>query len=171
MRTPRGSARCGSVPGVGRKPITPDDSSALTDRTETSAGGVVVRRTPGSVDIAVGEQRDRLTGELTTRLPKGIVEADETPEQAAVREVAEETGLEATLVASLGSVEYAYREREAQVSKRVHFFLMEALSDEPGPRDGELQRVYWCPLDAALERLTYDTERRVVQRARKRLEA
>ena len=143
----------------------------MKDRTETSAGGVVVRRASGSVDVAVGEQRDRLTGELTTRLPKGIVEPGETPEETAVREVAEETGLEATLVASLGAVDYAYQEREIRVSKRVHFFLMEARDGEPGPRDGELQRVYWCPLHAALERLTYETERDVVQRARERLEA
>jgi 8-oxo-dGTP pyrophosphatase MutT (NUDIX family) len=137
----------------------------LADRSETSAGGVVYRRIGESVEVALGEQRDRLTGEWKTRLPKGGVEPGETPEQAALREVEEETGFVARLTAPLGSVAYSYREGGETVAKRVSFFLMELASGEAGPGDGELERVYWCPIAEAAERLSFDTERDVVGRA------
>ena len=143
--------------------------SELADRSETSAGGVVFRRVGQPVEVALGEQRDRLTGERNTRLPKGKLAAGETPEQAAVREVQEETGLSARVTASLGSVAYAYREADARVQKRVHFFLMELAGGNPREPDGELERVYWCPIALAAERLSFETEREVLERALERL--
>ena len=62
-----------------------------------------------------------------------------------------------TMIASLAGVE---------VAKVVHFFLMEAASRDPLPLDGEMQRVYWCPIEQAAARLTFETEQRVVNRAR-----
>lgn len=128
------------------------------------------RHRGGRLEVSVGEQRDRLTGDGRTRLPKGGVEAGETPEEAAVREVEEETGLVATPVAPLETVDYTYLEAGVQVSKQVHFFLMELEHEEPRPRDAELERVYWCPIDEAAERLSFETERRVLRRARERLQ-
>jgi 8-oxo-dGTP pyrophosphatase MutT (NUDIX family) len=142
----------------------------MTQRREISAGGVVFRHYRGRLEVSVGEQRDRLTGDGRTRLPKGGVEAGETPEQAAVREVEEETGLVAKPVAPLETVDYTYLEAGVQVSKQVHFFLMELVHEEPRPRDGELERVYWCPIDEAAVHLSFETERRVLRRARERLE-
>lgn len=127
------------------------------------------RRAGEPIDVALGEQRDRLTGERNTRLPKGKLAAGETPEQAAVREVREETGLNAHVTAPLGSVAYAYREGDARVEKRVHFFLMELVEGDPQEPDGELERVYWCPIARAAERLSFETEREVLERARERL--
>jgi 8-oxo-dGTP pyrophosphatase MutT (NUDIX family) len=141
----------------------------MTHRRKISAGGVVFRRHQGRLEVSVGEQRDRLTGETTTRLPKGGLEAGETPEQAAVREVEEETGWVATVVAPLGTVHYTYLEAGAEVSKQVHFFLMELTRSEPRRTDGELGRVYWCAIDEATECLSFETERRVVRRAREQL--
>jgi len=134
-----------------------------------SAGGVVFRRVGESVEVALGEQRDRLTGEPNTRLPKGKLAPGETPEQAALREVREETGLSARLTAPLGSVAYAYREGDARVEKSVHFFLMELTEGDPQEPDGELERVYWCPIARAAPRLSFETERVVLERARERL--
>jgi 8-oxo-dGTP pyrophosphatase MutT (NUDIX family) len=134
-----------------------------------SAGGVVFRRVGESVEVALGEQCDRLTEEHNTRLPKGKLAPGETPEQAALREVREETGLSARLTAPLGSVAYTYREGDARVEKRVHFFLMELAEGDPQEPDGELERVYWCPIARAAERLSFETEREVVERAHERL--
>jgi 8-oxo-dGTP pyrophosphatase MutT (NUDIX family) len=141
----------------------------MADRSEMSAGGVVFRRVGESVEVVLGEQRDRLTGERNTRLPKGKLAPGETPEQAAVREVREETGLSARLTGPLGSVAYTYREGDARVEKKVHFFLMELAEGDPREPDGELERVYWCPIAHAAERLSFETEREVFERAREQL--
>lgn len=131
----------------------------------------MVRRASSGVEVVLGEQLDRLTGSRNTRLPKGRLDAGETPEQAALREVREETGLRAAITAPLGSVSYSYEEGAQRVAKRVHFFLMEPSASAPEPSDGELERILWCPLPEAAERLTYASEREVVVRARALLEA
>ncbi len=127
------------------------------------------RRVGASVEIAAGAQRDRLTGRNSLRLPEGIIEPGETPEQAAVREVSEETGLEAEIVAPLTTVSYEYDEGDTVVLKRVHFFLMKHVDGEPHPRDGEMASVHWFAADKLGDALTFDTERDVVEDARRRL--
>jgi 8-oxo-dGTP pyrophosphatase MutT (NUDIX family) len=137
----------------------------MSKRRETSAGGVVFRRVGALLEIAAGSQRDRLSGADSLRLPKGIVEPGETPEQAALREVSEETGLEAEIVAPLSSVSYDYDEGETLVSKRVHFFLMRHVDGDPHPRDGEMASASWFAADRLADALTFDTERAVVAEA------
>jgi 8-oxo-dGTP pyrophosphatase MutT (NUDIX family) len=143
-------------------------------RDEVAAGGVVFRpHAGGGFEIVVGEQRDRQTGEATVRLPKGKLEPGETVRDAAVREVAEETGLQVRLLEPLGEgVAYRYvdRRRGVTVSKRVHFFLMEHAASEAVPADDEMERVLWCRPEEALQRLTFQTERDIVRLARERLE-
>jgi 8-oxo-dGTP pyrophosphatase MutT (NUDIX family) len=138
----------------------------MDQRSETAAGGVVYRGSGESVEVVVAEQRDRLTSATTLRLPKGRTEPGETLEQTALREVAEETGLETRVVQSLGSVRYAYDERSAQVEKDVHYYLLEWQSGEARPADGEMERVFWCSLDRAAQTLTFETERRAIDWAR-----
>ena len=122
-----------------------------------------------SVEIAVGAQRDRISGRETVRLPKGKVETGETPEQAALREVSEEAGLEAEIVAPLTTLSYDYNENESLVSKQVHFYLMKHVSGTPHARDGELLNVRWCSFEEALDTLTFDGERLAAERARGQL--
>jgi 8-oxo-dGTP pyrophosphatase MutT (NUDIX family) len=143
---------------------------------ETAAGGVVFRRAGGAgespIEVVLGEQRDRVSGELNVRLPKGKLDGSETPEQAAVREVREETGLASRVVEPLGSVSYTYTTKRGKaVPKEVHFFLMELAGGGAGAPDGEFGRVFWCPLEEAAERLSFATERDVMARAQKALGA
>ncbi len=144
-----------------------------TPRRELSAGGVVVRAAAEGLEVALAEQDDRNTRERTVRLPKGHLDPGETAEEAALREVEEEIGLTARIVAPLGEVRYAYFEesRELMISKVVHFFLMSWQSGHGHAADGEMARVFWTPLDEAADRLSFETERDVVQRARTLLES
>jgi 8-oxo-dGTP pyrophosphatase MutT (NUDIX family) len=75
----------------------------VNSRSEVSAGGVVYRRSDDGAEIVLAARRTR-RGDLAWGLPKGLIEPEETPEEAAVREVREETGLEAVVVASLGDI-------------------------------------------------------------------
>ena len=147
----------------------------MRERSETSAGGVVFRRVDtsadGAVEVAIGEQRDRLTKERTIRLAKGHPDRDETLQQAALREVEEEFGLRTRIVGPLGTSRYVYQEKSVAVCKHVHFFLMEWLPGESLPIDGEMQRVFWCSLDEAESRLTFDNEKQAIGWAREQLAA
>jgi 8-oxo-dGTP pyrophosphatase MutT (NUDIX family) len=138
---------------------------------EIAAGGVLFRRGPQGLEVVVGEQRDRLTGARTLRLPKGKTERRETLEQAALREVREETGLSGTIVAALGRVEYTYGDASSAVAKTVHFFLMECVEGAASETDGEFEGVAWLPIEAARRQLTYETERAMIERAAEQLAA
>jgi 8-oxo-dGTP pyrophosphatase MutT (NUDIX family) len=126
---------------------------------------VVFRRGPGGVELMVGEQRDRITGARTLRLPKGKRDRHESLEQAALRELREETGVDAKVVAPLGCVEYTYRDAGAEVAKTVHFFLMQGKPGRAATPDGEFERSVWLSPERARAELTYATERQVVERA------
>jgi 8-oxo-dGTP pyrophosphatase MutT (NUDIX family) len=104
-------------------------------------------------------------GRLRWSLPKGHVEAGETTEQAAVREVAEETGIDGRITARLGSVDYTFTVEGRRVHKRVHHFLMVAVGGELSDADIEVTEVAWVPLDQLNDRLAYAGERRLARRA------
>ena len=131
---------------------------------QVSAGGVVVRETGGSrVEVLLASRRVR-SGALLWGLPKGFVEEGETPDRTAVREVREETGWRATVREPLGEIDYWFVWEGSRVHKIVHFFLMDA-EEDTGDRDHEMEEVSWFPLEEALERAGYQTEREVLERA------
>jgi 8-oxo-dGTP pyrophosphatase MutT (NUDIX family) len=138
-------------------------------RIDTCAGGVVYRHDAGRVEVALAVERDRLRGVRNVRLVKGHVEPGESLEAAALREVREEIGLPAEIVAPLGSVEYIFHEQQTAVTKTVHFFLMRLVSDDTHSLDGEMQRVYWSPIETAMDALTFDTEQQIVASAQRAL--
>ena len=140
----------------------------MITRSEVSAGGVVYRRSDDGVEVVLAARRTR-RGDLAWGLPKGLVEPDETPEEAAVREVREETGLEAEVEASLGDIRYFYVWEGVRVRKAVHFFLMRATGGDVSLHDHEMEDVQWFPLSVALRRAKYKGEREVLQRAAERL--
>ncbi len=133
---------------------------------EFSAGGVVVR--DHEVIVVVPVKRDA-NGNRVLGLPKGHPDGDETPEEAAAREVAEETGVTAELVGELGETRYTYERRGRRVAKRVAFFLFEYRSGDVADHDHEIEEARWMPLEEAARALSYDGERAVVQRALSRL--
>ncbi len=143
----------------------------MAERAEISAGGIVYRRVGAGIEVAIAEQRDRITHRMTTRLPKGKIDPGESAADAAVREVAEEIGLRARVVAELGTVTYDYPEDSNRVCKEVHYFLMEWVPAAPLELDGEMDRMYWCAIDEAQKLLTFETEQRAIAWAQTQLDA
>jgi 8-oxo-dGTP pyrophosphatase MutT (NUDIX family) len=136
--------------------------------TEFSAGGVVVRG--DDVAVIVPVKHDAL-GNPVLGLPKGHPDGDETAEQAAEREVREETGLSAELIAELGEVNYSYERKGRKRHKTVRFFLFEFRSGDLADHDHEIEEARWMPLEQAARTLTYAGEREMVARALSRLAA
>ncbi len=106
-------------------------------------------------------------------LPKGHVEKGETPEQAALREVREETGIDALEVREvLETIDWYFREGADLIHKYCHFFLMETAVEETRPQFEEgITECIWLPLDDALRTLTYDNARQVLEGAGRRVRA
>ena len=129
---------------------------------ETSAGGFVLAA-DGSPRIAVIGRRNR-GGRIDWCVPKGHLEDSETAEQAAIREVAEETGLEATIIESLGSIHYEFTTPTSIIAKTVHHFLMRQtggdLTIENDP-DKEAVDIRWINIDLLNAELTHENERRL----------
>jgi 8-oxo-dGTP pyrophosphatase MutT (NUDIX family) len=134
---------------------------------ETSAGGLVLdRRDPGANAALIGRVDRR--GRLLWSLPKGHLEAGESTEQAAVREVREETGIAGSVIGKLGVIDFWFVAEGRRVHKTVHHFLLVAddprhglvLSDE----DLEVSEVAWVPLEDVPTRLAYADERRLLSR-------
>jgi 8-oxo-dGTP pyrophosphatase MutT (NUDIX family) len=120
------------------------------------------------VIVVVPVRRDA-RGNKVLALPKGHPDGDESPEEAAAREVAEETGVTARLVGKLGDVRYSYERNRRRVAKRVEFFLFEYRSGDVSDHDQEMEDARWMPLEEARDALTYEGEREMVARAMSRL--
>ena len=109
-------------------------------------------------------------GRLLWSLPKGHIETGETAEQAAVREVAEETGITGRVVGELGTIDFWFVADGRRIHKTVHHYLLLAEGGELSDADVEVTEVAWVPLDELAVRLAYDDERRLVARVPELLE-
>jgi 8-oxo-dGTP pyrophosphatase MutT (NUDIX family) len=139
-------------------------SRAAPTKREISAGGVVYRRDGEEIEIVLASRRTR-RGELAWGLAKGGIEDNESPEEAAVREVREETGLLAEIEDSLGETRYFYVWEDVRIRKTVHFYLMRHTGGNIDDRDDEMEEIRWFPLERALKRAAYRGERDVLVRA------
>jgi 8-oxo-dGTP pyrophosphatase MutT (NUDIX family) len=142
------------------------DGVKLPVREQVSAGGVVFRRDDDRVDIVI----IAVGGNNRWQLPKGLVEKDEKPEIAAVREAREEGGTDSEVVEHIETVEYWYagldKGERVRFHKRVHFYLLRYLSGDTSSHDWEVNEARWVPIGDASSQLAFDNERRVVERAR-----
>jgi 8-oxo-dGTP pyrophosphatase MutT (NUDIX family) len=140
-------------------------------RTQISAGGVVFRRSDARVEVALISVGDKNRWQL----PKGLVDAGEGVEAAAVREAREETGIETALVAPLDKIEYWYystnRGKRVRFHKFVYFYLLRYLSGDVRDHDAEVNEARWVEIDEALALLAFAGERKVVGRAREMIAA
>jgi 8-oxo-dGTP pyrophosphatase MutT (NUDIX family) len=138
---------------------------------EFSAGGVLVRRLRGRFVVAAIRPGGKPPG--LWALPKGLVGPEEKPEETALREVAEETGVEATSLGKLGDVRYVYTWKGERIFKIVSFYLLRyrrgRLGDLPPELAFEVAEARWLPADEAPRLLAYEGERDMAERALARL--
>jgi 8-oxo-dGTP pyrophosphatase MutT (NUDIX family) len=158
---------------------------------EFSAGGVVVRKMRGRWFLAVIEPhlnrpkkasaepgaRRRKDPPVIRALPKGAIDKDEKPEQTALREVEEETGVRAELISKLSDIKYVYVRNwgdRARVFKIVSFYLLLYRAGKLGNISPdmriEVERAFWLPLTDASSKLSYKGEREMAERAMQYLE-
>ncbi|MGI8913799.1 MAG: NUDIX hydrolase [Chloroflexota bacterium] len=131
-----------------------------------SAGGVVISGATGDYDVVLVTPNHR----RVWCLPKGTLEAGETPEAAAVREVGEETGLRAEIIEKIHDISYwFYTPARVRIHKVVHFYLMRSLGGDMRDHDQEIAEARLFPLLEAPELLAYRGERGVVEQAIDRL--
>jgi len=131
---------------------------------ETSAGGLVVD-IAGTIPKAALIGRTDRRGRLLWSLPKGHLEEGETAEQAAVREVQEETGIVGEVIAELGTIDYWFVAEGRRIHKTVHHFLLRATGGELSDADIEVTEVAWVPLPDIRAKLAYPDERGLVDAA------
>jgi 8-oxo-dGTP pyrophosphatase MutT (NUDIX family) len=132
---------------------------------ETSAGGLVIDGIDGPKDSQVAALIGRIDrrGRMLWSLPKGHIELGETAEQTAIREVAEETGIQGSVLAALGSIDYWFVTEGRRVHKTVHHYLMRFSGGELSDEDVEVTEVAWVPLRELPKRLAYADERRLAE--------
>ncbi len=134
---------------------------------ETSAGGLVIENLDGAPHAAVIARINR-AGRVEWCLPKGHLEGAETPEEAAVREIEEETGIRGRVLRSLGTIDYWFNAEGRRIHKTVHHYLLEATGGHltvEGDPDAEAVDVAWVPLTELDSLLAFGNERRIARAA------
>ena len=146
-------------------------SDNITTKKQVSAGGVAFRTNGDQTEIAlisVGEDR-------RWQLPKGLVNRDEQPETAALREVREEAGITTDVVEPLDTIEYWYvstnRGQRVRFHKFVHFYLLRYKSGQVTEHDQEVNEARWVEINQAQVLLAFKSEKEVVRQAQARLAA
>ena len=109
--------------------------------------------------------KDQTQERLLWSLPKGHIEEGETPEQAALREVAEETGIESEISKSLGVIDFWFMAGGKRIHKTVHHFLFKETGGKLAPQVTEVDDVAWFPLNEIVEKLAYPDEKKLIARS------
>jgi 8-oxo-dGTP pyrophosphatase MutT (NUDIX family) len=138
------------------------ETIVLEPRRVVSAGGVIYRIINGHFDVAL-----ICVGGIWC-LPKGLIEQDERPEETALREVREETGLEGELIMRIDDINYSFV-KKTKYFKTVHFYLVKQTGGSLAEHDTEVDKAQWFPISEAYQILVYPNERRILEKAEKML--
>jgi mutator protein MutT len=132
---------------------------------EISAGGLVIDFS-GTQGLLIGriDQKDTARTRLLWSLPKGHIEMGETPEEAALREVMEETGIQSQISRSLGVIDFWFMAGGKRIHKTVHHYLFREVGGVLAPQVTEVDEVAWFPLHEIIERLAYPDEKKLIAR-------
>jgi len=132
---------------------------------EVSAGGLVID-TSGLNGLLIGriDHKDPTGKRVLWSLPKGHIEEGETPEIAAIREVGEETGIEAAIEKSLGVIDFWFMAGGKRIHKTVHHFLFRETGGLLAAQESEVDEVAWFPLAEIVDRLAYPDEKKLIAR-------
>jgi len=150
-----------------RKPVPKNDRAAFAKRVdEVSAGGLVIDFS-GTQGLLIGriDQKDATRARLLWSLPKGHIEIGESPEEAALREVMEETGIESQISRSLGIIDFWFMAGGKRIHKTVHHYLFREVGGILAPQVTEVDEVAWFPLHEIIERLAYPDEKKLIARS------
>lgn len=147
----------------------PEKNEKLPLLNQVSAGGVAYRETGRGVEIAI----IAMNPSGRWQLPKGLIDPGETPEQAAVREVREEAGIDTELLSEIHTIDYWFvsdwDEIRRRIHKTVHFYLLRYISGDVADHDHEVLESRWVTIEEALGLLAFDSEKEVVQKAKEAL--
>jgi ADP-ribose pyrophosphatase YjhB (NUDIX family) len=148
------------------QPKRPDTKRPYAKRVdEVSAGGLVIDTT-GTMGLLIGryDHKDASGKRILWSLPKGHIEEGETPEQAAIREVAEETGITSSITKSLGVIDFWFMAGGKRIHKTVHHFMFTETGGTLLAQESEVDEVSWFPLSEIVERLAYPDEKKLIAR-------
>lgn len=147
-------------------PLRQKSLSKVPTKLQFSAGGVAFRKEGGRIEVALIS----VGADARWQLPKGIVDKGESTEDAAIREVREEAGVQTQVVERIEKVEYWYvgneDGRRVRYHKFVYFYLLSYLSGDVEDHDAEVNEARWFEIDEAVNRMAFDSERKVVEKAK-----
>lgn len=141
------------------------DDRHLPTLEQVSAGGVVFRKSDNQTEIVIV----MMLPDRRWQLPKGIIDEGETAEESGLREVREEAGVDADLIAPIETIEYwfvaSWDGIRKRIHKHVHFFLMKYRSGDVAGHDHEVAEARWVEINEAINMLEFESEKKVVEKA------
>ena len=162
--TPNNNSATPAPSGAPKKPKPPQKYAKRVD--EVSAGGLVIDTT-GTKGLLIGRKdlKDLKKERLLWSLPKGHIEAGETPEEAAVREVAEETGIQSEISRELGVIDFWFMAGGKRIHKTVYHYLFKEIGGTLAPQITEVDEVGWFPLEEIISLLAYPDEKKLIAKS------
>ena len=160
------NAQTASTPPAPKKPAVKKKQPYAKRVDEVSAGGLVIDQS-GTKGLLIGRKdlKDQSGERLLWSLPKGHIEVGETPEQAAIREVQEETGIESEISKALGVIDFWFMAGGKRIHKTVHHYLFKEVGGVLAPQISEVDDVGWFPLEEVVGLLAYPDEKKLISKA------